>query len=353
MRDRMSTKTTPKATATDNLKSAAAELGRRGGLKGGSARAASMTAEERSVAAKIAAQARWSKKPAAIATHVGSFRIGDKEIECAVLENGTRVITQRAMLRALDRTPAGADDEAPAFLRAENIKSFISDDLRSMMKPLVFRHPQGGTAHGFPAEILPKVCQTLVQAKAEGKLHYTQERSAAAAQILLSALQNVAIIALVDEATGYQYQRARNELEQILEAFIAEQLRPWIKTFPDSFYRELYRLMGWPAYSTSAGRPGVVGTMTNDLIYARLAPGVLDELQRLNPVTETGRRKTHHHRWLTEHIGHPKLQAHLDVVVSIMKLFDDGAYKKFHRALDRAKPNLSGPLLALIQQNES
>ena len=41
---------------------AAVALGRKGGLKGGKARAANMTAEERSEAARKAAQARWNKK---------------------------------------------------------------------------------------------------------------------------------------------------------------------------------------------------------------------------------------------------------------------------------------------------
>ncbi len=44
---------------------AAVELGRRGGLKGGKARAAKMTPEERSAAAKKAATARWESKPTA------------------------------------------------------------------------------------------------------------------------------------------------------------------------------------------------------------------------------------------------------------------------------------------------
>lgn len=40
---------------------AAVALGRKGGMKGGKARADKMTAKERSIAAKKAAQARWSK----------------------------------------------------------------------------------------------------------------------------------------------------------------------------------------------------------------------------------------------------------------------------------------------------
>ncbi len=46
----------------------AVALGRRGGLKGGVARAASMTAEERSESARNAVRARWAKVKAAKAT---------------------------------------------------------------------------------------------------------------------------------------------------------------------------------------------------------------------------------------------------------------------------------------------
>jgi hypothetical protein len=41
---------------------AAVELGRRGGLKGGKARAAKLSPEERSAAARKAAQARWERE---------------------------------------------------------------------------------------------------------------------------------------------------------------------------------------------------------------------------------------------------------------------------------------------------
>lgn len=42
---------------------AAVALGRKGGLKGGKARAASMTKKQRSAVAEIAASARWKKAP--------------------------------------------------------------------------------------------------------------------------------------------------------------------------------------------------------------------------------------------------------------------------------------------------
>ena len=46
----------------DSKDKAAVELGRKGGLKGGKARWANLTPEQRSEAASLAAQARWRKK---------------------------------------------------------------------------------------------------------------------------------------------------------------------------------------------------------------------------------------------------------------------------------------------------
>lgn len=46
----------------EELRELARKLGRRGGLKGGPARAAKMTPEERSEAARKAVNARWAKK---------------------------------------------------------------------------------------------------------------------------------------------------------------------------------------------------------------------------------------------------------------------------------------------------
>jgi hypothetical protein len=52
----------PPEEPEDPLRKAAAELGRRGGLKGGKARAAKLSPEERSKIAQKAAGARWKKE---------------------------------------------------------------------------------------------------------------------------------------------------------------------------------------------------------------------------------------------------------------------------------------------------
>lgn len=52
----------PPAEPEDPVRAAAALIGRKGGLKGGKARAAKMTPEERSASAKKAAEARWKDR---------------------------------------------------------------------------------------------------------------------------------------------------------------------------------------------------------------------------------------------------------------------------------------------------
>ncbi len=155
---------------------------------------------------------------------------------------------------------------------------------------------------------------------------------------MVRGLARVGIIALVDEATGYQEVRARNALAEILERFIATELRKWVKTFPAEFYQEMFRLRQWPypRLGNQTQRPVMAGKLTNDIVYARLAPGVLEELRRLTPRDDKGRLKTHLHRRLTEDVGHPKLREHLSAVVALMKASD--TWSVFMRSMNRALP---------------
>ena len=159
---------------------------------------------------------------------------------------------------------------------------------------------------------------------------------AIASEIIVRSLSKVGIIALVDEATGYQEVRDRLALQKILEMYIAKELRAWIKTFPDEFYEQLFKLKGWQYKPLSVKRPQVVGTITNDIIYERLERGVLNELKNRTPKDEKGRRKHHFHRLLTDDIGHPKLREHISNVITLMKA--SASYNNFYRLLQRAMP---------------
>ena len=105
---------------------------------------------------------------------------------------------------------------------------------------------------------------------------------------LVRGFATIGIIALIDEATGYQYTREKDELQKILKAYISAELLPWQKRFPDVFYKELFRLNGWNfTIQDIKKRPGVIGTWTNRLIYEQLPKGVLEELKAKVPSVVT------------------------------------------------------------------
>ncbi len=317
-------------------------------VKAARARADSLTPERRAEISRNAALARWDGD-LPIATHEGDFKLGDSVISCAVLPNGQRVITQATFLRALGRSrspKAGTGvlstvDGTPFFLQAEALKPFISEDLLMSTTPVFYRTLGGGRGVGYDARVLPQVAEVYLRFRdaaleEQGAIPARYQRMISAADVLIRSLANVGIIALVDEATGFQRDRAQDALARILEDFIAKELRPWVHTFPEDFYAQLFRLRGKTYPRDSVQRPKYFGHLTNDIVYKRLAPGVLDELRKVTPRKQDGRLKHHLHRRLKEDTGDPRLREHLASVVTIMKLSTN--YQDFMQKLDSIHP---------------
>ncbi len=212
-----------------------------------------------------------------------------------------------------------------------------------MSSPRKYRDPRGGPIRaGLEATLLPKVCEVWLRARDADALTKIQKPVAERADLLMRGLAHIGIIALVDEATGFQRDRAKDALARILEAFIAKELQPWLRTFPADFYQEMFRLRCMDYPNDTVQRPRYFGVLTNDIVYDRLAPGVLDELKKVNPKDETtGRRKRKHFQWLTNNVGYPKLREHLGAVVAIMKLSTD--WHDFRAKLDKLHPPIGKP----------
>jgi len=287
------------------------------------------------------------------ATHDGTLTIGDLKIPCYVLDDGTRILSQRGINEALGITHGGGVPDGglitPRFIRLDALKPFISNDLTAgLLEPIEFAPPHGGrSVIGIPATILPDICTAWLKAR-EAKALKTDRQldTAQRAEMLTRGLAHVGIIALVDEATGYQDVRDRLALQAILDAYLRKELAAWAKRFPEEFYRQIFRLRDWQWKGMKVNRPQIVAKYTNDLVYERLAPGILEELQRRNPKDEKGQRQAKHHQWLTEDVGHPALAQHLHAVIGFMRA--SARWDQFYRLLQRAFPkkgqNLELPL---------
>jgi hypothetical protein len=335
----------------ENVSEHARALAALGASKGGKARANSLTREERQDIARQAAEARWrhedAQKGISIpkATHIGDLEIGNSTIKCAVLEDGKRVLTRATFVKAIGRKGKAKggriyDDEfrTPVFLTAKNLKPFIPSEMSENSAPIIFKL-NGQRMIGYRAELLPQVCGVFIDAEKAGVLTTNQIPIAEKCNILLRGFATVGIIALVDEATGYQEIRSRQALEEILERYIRGELGKWAKTFPDEFYKEMFRLRGWQYSPFTVKRPQYIGHLTNDIVYARLAPGVLEELRILEPKDDKGRRKHKLFQWLTDDVGHPRLREHLIATIALMR--GSNTWTEFNRMLQRAFPKIN------------
>lgn len=315
---------------------------------GGVASRASLTPEQRKEAASKAAKAKADLAKLPVAKWWSQDKplvIGNAEIQCFVLEDETRVLSQEGFLSALGRakkakggsgaaiTETGVD-RLPSFLAANNLKPFINNELTGSTTPVVFRTPTGSKAFGYRAELLPMVCKVYLDARDASALLPNQKHLAGAADILIRGLAIVGISALVDEATGYQRDRAKNALAKILESYIAKELQPWVKTFDADFYEEMFRLRGLPYPPDQPSfKPQYFGKLTNDIVYRRLAPGVLDALKdEANKAEKKG--KLHQH--LTAGYGRQNLLRHLGKVTALMNISDE--WSDFIVKLDKVAP---------------
>lgn len=334
-----------------------------GRAAGGAARAAKLTPQRRREIAVAAAAARKEIASLPMATHESGdhpLKIGDVELACYVLEDGTRVLSQRGLQAGIGMSTGGGssgEQRLAAFALAIADKSQEINELHArstalaerLKNPIRFRvSGGGGVVHGYEATTLADLCDIILAARTAGKLQRQQTHIADQAELLVRGFARVGIIALVDEATGYQKERARTALAAILEAFIAKELQPWVQTFPTEYYQELFRLRGLDFPSASVKRPQYFGVLTNDIVYKRLAPGVLDELKRVTPRNDDGRPKAKYFQSLTSNKGYPKLREHLGKVIMMMQLSTD--YEDFKEKLERFLPKHTDQIPLTLEQ---
>jgi hypothetical protein len=323
--------------------------------KGGKARAAVLTPDERSAIARTAALARWegkrreqasappdrSLKPVEIdlaaqpklpiALFPGKLKIGAAQFSVYVLDNRKRVMAQREVVRVLTGNVKG---DLGRYLDSQNLQAYISKD-RILEQTIKFSVP--GTqyeGHGYEATLLLDICDAYLRARQERKLLPQQEAIATQAEIITRACAKVGIIALIDEATGYQEFRKKQELQLKLQAFIAEDLQEWALMFPPEFWFELARLEG--VHYSPRSRPLRWGKYIMAFVYDAVDGNgeVGKVLRKKNPDPHF---KQNHHQWLKE-FGRQRVHDQVQKVITIMKLCDDmdDFRKKFARVFTKA-----------------
>lgn len=341
-----------------------------GRAKGGRARAARMSPEERSQRASEAAKARWASKsttgalPRVLEGYSNVVNLAGVKLPCAVIDGPQgvqRVLTENGITNAVLGSRSGASKrlkyaagsdgpQTPLFVAPGQLTPFITREmLDGPLKPIDYLDGDR-VVRGYDSAALITVCNIWLQAREKGALQAQQLAKAQQAEILTRALAETGIVALIDEATGYEKIRPQNALQAYLEIVVRKELAAWAKRFPDEFYENIYKLKGWTWPGMKKNRYSVVAHYTNDLIYSRLGPGILEELQAKTPKTDKGYRPNRMHQWLTEDIGHPMLAQHIHSIMMFQRLAISSGYgwKRFLVMVDQVLPkrgaNLELPL---------
>jgi hypothetical protein len=275
------------------------------------------------------------------------IKIMEMEIDCAVLEDGTRVISQRAVNKALKITAGGGERNLPRFLYIKALEPFISAELRvSVTEPIKYVTLSGATAFGTPAEVMADICQVWIDASnAGGILNERQEITAKQARILQRAVGKIGWVALVDEATGFQKIRNEDALQQLLSLYIAKEFMPYLKTFVDVFYEEIYRLKKWN-YNPKKNKYQVVGKYTLKYVYGCLPKEVVESVKKKTPRTKGENYTKKLFQSLTAEVGKPHLDRALGGVIALLKASTTwrGFDSAFTRAYGEQKNQLMLPL---------
>lgn len=315
-----------------------------GRIRSGKARMASLSPEERQAFARAAATTRWKKQretagkdpdeiiptgnlPAA--KYKGFLNLLGVDLPCYVLDNGMRVVGRTSFTEMLTGIKAGGGLEK--YLGVEPLKPFIPlDEVLEKMVPFRLPEVEGLQRHvkGLPADLLIDICKgfmTALEASTHPdskfpKLTARQREMAIKAGMFVTACAKVGLDALIDEATGAQYDRAEDALQVKLRAYLAEELRKWESTFPNELWKEFGRLTNWKGTVTQ--RPKYWGNLVTELVYGYLDADVARWLKEHAPQPRKGRNW---HQWLNDQFGLPKLIQHIYILIGVARTCDNMA----------------------------
>lgn len=327
---------------------------------GGDARAKKLPSVTRSEIARKAALAKHAPKldPATgypLARSEGILPIGDVNIDVYVLWDRRRLVSKRAMARALGLKSEGGN----AFLKTlsgKTIASIISEQLwEKINNPIIFKPLLGDPGHGYEAVVLIEVCDALIEGRDE--LLPSQKFLARQAEIIVRSAAKIGIIALIDEATGFIEDKRREEYRTLWQEFIRDEFRQWEQAeFPDDIFDMIYKLYGLKRFNpNSTKHPRFFSKFLRKYIYLPLASsngGILEQLEEKNPVVyANGNRRYKLFQFLSDEVGLPALRQHLWQVVGIGRSVrtKEQFERSFYSAFPNAKLRGNGDQLSLFE----
>ena len=246
-------------------------------------------------------------------SHYGTIRIGELAFDGVVLEDERRGYVQAQLVQAIGFYSKNPGSRFRSFL-AETAPNAL--DLLDKSGSQVVKMPHGGTAKFAPAGILTDIVSSVIDAALAGTLHAKRKGLIAPCQAIYRALAKTGEIALIDEATGYQYHREPDALQDFIGRILRQTCATWERRFHPDYYVATFGLFGW-TYTGQSRKPSVIGQITARWVYESVFPGeIMAELRE-----RRGDDKLH--QWLTAEGGLPLLEKQINAVTMIARSSTD------------------------------
>jgi hypothetical protein len=267
------------------------------------------------------------------AKYSGVIKLGEFELPCYVLNNETRVLSQKQVVKLI--TGGRESGNLGRYLDALAIQPHLPAKLQGNYRRNILIFKAGTVVvNGIEAVDVVDICKAYLQARQNGTLHPSQAKLAEQAEIFITACAKTGIDAIIDEATGYQYFRKANELQEKFKTYLQEEYREWTLTFPREFFMQLYKLEGISPPFPLLNYPKRFGKYVMKYIYDTLDPDIADFLRDNNPKPEGIK----HHHQLFNDFGYNNLSQHLMSILGIMKASIN--LNRFNENIAIAFPNL-------------
>ena len=270
--------------------------------------------------------------------------LGNIEIPCYVLDDGTAVLSGRGMQNILGFTKKDAGSALTSLIKKKTFNKHVSKELtEAINNPIRFmRIGSGGSqpeTNGYEATILIDICYVLIDAKnKKERLTPKEFLLASQAEAIVRAFSKTGIVGTIYKLTGYLDNQVSTFLNDIFNKLLLNEAKKYQVTFPLELYKQWFRLNSWEWKPENAQkRPSVLGKWTKDYIYSRMAPQLLKEMERRNPKNEKGYREHKHFQFLTDEIGEPKLREFFGGHLALAR--SNTSWRKYIEAVNRAFPD--------------
>lgn len=222
----------------------------------------------------------------------GILIIGDVEADCYVLDTTERVLSQRGLAHLL----LGGGHKRGDFGQYLERIPFENNGLASESEvainfPIIKFWAQGNVGNGYNSDTIINILEAYSNALANGWLRKNQMHIGARAVKIQSSLARLGIVAVIDEATGYQAVREKNDLEVRLAFYLREKPREYEKRYPDEMRIEAIRILKMDPETKH--HPGPMARVFRKQIYDYiLGADVASVLKERNP--HPGGNHPHH-----------------------------------------------------------